>query len=118
MFRLSVARRVGVAAVAIVFGASSAWAFTAEQEAKLTASDAAGNDWLGWSVALSGDTALVGAYFDDNAGGTNAGSAYVFTRTGGVWTQQAKLTASDAAVGDIFGVSVALSGDTAVVGAR
>src|SRR5207244_2622086 len=64
------------------------------------------------SVAVSGDTALVGAY------GDNHGSVYVFTRAGGVWTQQAKLTASDGAVGDVFGYNVALSGDTALVGAR
>ncbi len=50
-------------------------------------------------------------------GGTDSGSAYVFTRTGGVWSQQAKLTASDLAYADYFGVSVAVSGDTAVIGA-
>jgi len=86
------------------------------QQAKLTAADAAAGDWFGYSVALSGDTAVVGAHQDDD-GGTTSGSAYVFVRSGGVWTQQAKLTAADAAAGDLFGYSVALSGDTAVVGA-
>jgi len=88
------------------------------QQAKLTASDAAGGDYFGWSVAVSGDTAVIGAVSDDHAGGTNAGSAYVFVRAGGVWTEQAKLTASDATSSDQFGVSVALSGDTVVVGAQ
>jgi len=86
------------------------------QQAKLTAADPAADDYFGYSVALSGDTAVVGAYADDD-GGTDSGSAYVFVRSAGVWTQQAKLTAADAASGDEFGISVALSGDTAVVGA-
>jgi hypothetical protein len=94
-----------------------AGALTAEQEAKLTASDAAVAEYLARSVAISGDTAVAGAPIDDHAGGTNAGSAYVFVRSGTGWSQQAKLTASDAAGGDWFGISVALSGDTAVVGA-
>ena len=68
-------------------------------------------------MALSGDTALVGAYRDDVGANTDQGSAYVFTRSGTTWTQQAKLTASDGAADDWFGYSVALSGDTALVGA-
>src|SRR5262245_2799498 len=87
------------------------------QQAKLIASDAAANDRFGTSVALSGDTAVIGAYLDDHAGGIDAGSAYVFVRSGSVWTQQAKLMASDAAANDWFGHSSALSGDTAMVGA-
>ena len=85
-------------------------------EAELTASDAAANDWFGWSVSVSGDTALVGAYGDDD-GGSASGSVYVFTRSGGVWSQQAKLTAADAAAVDYFGYSVSVSVDTALVGA-
>ncbi|WP_437895446.1 MYXO-CTERM sorting domain-containing protein [Sorangium sp. So ce124] len=86
------------------------------QQAKLLASDAAATDFFGDSVALSGDTALVGAYGHDDAGPV-AGSAYVFVRSAGVWTQQAKLVATDAAADKYFGTSVALSGDTALVGA-
>ena len=86
------------------------------EQAKLTASDAAALDKLGSSVALSGDTALVGAIFGDGAV-AGSGSAYVFVRSGTTWSQQAKLTASDAAVSDSFGESVALSEDTALVGA-
>ncbi|HKQ49833.1 MAG TPA: thrombospondin type 3 repeat-containing protein [Phycisphaerae bacterium] len=85
------------------------------EQAKLTAMDGAIGDAFGHSVSVSADTAVVGAWLDDHAGGSNAGSAYVFIRSGGVWTHQAKLTTSDAAW---FGYSVALSGDTALVGAR
>ncbi len=93
--------------------ANGAWT----EQAKLTASDAAASDAFGFSVSISGDTAIVGAYLDDHTGGSNAGSAYVFVRSGGVWTEQAKLTASDSAASDFFGLSVSISGDTAIVGA-
>jgi hypothetical protein len=88
------------------------------QQQKLTASDAASSDLFGNSVAVSGDTAVVGARGDDDAGGVNSGAAYVFVRSGTRWSQQQKLTASDAAPNDDFGLAVALSGDTAVVGAE
>ncbi|MCU0776062.1 MAG: choice-of-anchor D domain-containing protein, partial [Akkermansiaceae bacterium] len=102
--------------------AGSAYVFTRSgiswsQQAKLNPTDAAAGDWFGYSIALSGDTALVGAYFADTASGSNAGSAYVFVRSGTTWSEQAKLTAGDGAADDYFGRSVALSGDTALVGA-
>jgi hypothetical protein len=84
------------------------------QQAKLTASDGAAGDSFGVSVALSGTTAVVGAQGKNSS----TGAAYVFVRSGSTWTQQAKLTAADGAAGDSFGVSVALSGTTAVVGAN
>ena len=84
----------------------------------LVASDGAAEDYLGVSVALSGDTAVIGALDRDSAGKTDAGAAYLFTRSGGVWTQRQTLTAGDAATGDEFGLSVALSGGTALVGAK
>ena len=86
------------------------------QQAKLTASDGAADDFFGFSVSVSGDTAVVGARFEDDKG-SNSGSAYVFVRSGTTWTQQAKLTASDGAADDNFGDSVSVSGDTVVVGA-
>lgn len=89
---------------------------TWSQQAKLIATDAAANDQFGGSVAVDGDTAIVGAYLDDVGANTDQGSAYVFVRSGTTWTQQAKLIASDGAASDTFG-SVAVSGDTAVVGA-
>jgi len=89
------------------------------QQAKLTASDSASGLRFGSAVSLSGDgnTLLVGAR--GNASSVPAGAAYAFTRSGSTWTQQQKLTASDAATGDYFGTSAALSADglTAVVGA-
>ena len=84
----------------------------------LTASDGAAMDYFGFSVALSGDAALVGADKDDIGLTSDQGSAYVFTRSGGTtWTEQAKLTAADGETKDWFGTSVALSADTALVGA-
>ena len=87
------------------------------QQAKLTASDAASSDEFGISVAISGDTVVVGAKWDNAPALSNSGSAYVFVRSGSSWSQQAILTASDAASSDEFGISVAIHGDTVVVGA-
>src|SRR6266508_4063415 len=90
---------------------------TFTQHQKLEASDPAAFDGFGFSVAISGETVVVGALFDDGAAGLQQGSAYVFARSGGVWTQQQELLASDAAAGAVFGISVAISGETVVVGA-
>ncbi len=87
------------------------------QEAKLVPSDGGTEDNFGWSVALDGDVALVGAWADD-VNGTNTGSAYVFRFDGTNWTQEAKLLAGDRASYDEFGFSVSVSGDAALVGAR
>jgi len=98
-------------------GSGDALALLAVQQAQLTAGDGGGGDNFGWSVAVSGDTAVVGAYFDDVGANTNQGSAYVFVRSGTTWSQQAKLTAADGAGGDEFGWSVVIAGNTVVVGA-
>jgi hypothetical protein len=98
------------------------------QQAYLKASNTEASDAFGFSVAISGDTAVVGARFEDsNATGINgnqsdnsasaAGAAYVFVRNGAGWGQQAYLKASNAEVGDEFGYAVSISGDTIVVGA-
>ena len=88
------------------------------QQQKLTASDVVEADSFGISVSVSGNYAVVGAYGNDDAGTySNSGSAYIFVRSGTTWTQQQKLTASDAAASDAFGMSVSVSGDYAVVGA-
>jgi len=87
------------------------------EQAKLTASDGMAGDGLGFSIAIDGDTIVMGAYADDENGNIDSGSAFVFTRTGTVWTEQAKLTASDGAANDLFGNSVAIDGDTIVVAA-
>ena len=90
--------------------------------AKLTADDGAASDYFGVSVAISDGTIVVGAYLDDDKyKGPNSGSAYVFEKSDSSdatsWTQVAKLTADDGAASDYFGVSVAISDGTIVVGA-
>jgi hypothetical protein len=102
----------------------SAWS----QQAYLKASNTDANDHFGYSVSISGDTIVVGAYGESsNATGVNgdqtnnsasgAGAAYAFVRNGSTWSQQAYLKASNTGIGDFFGSWVAISGDTIVVGA-
>ena len=87
------------------------------QQQQLTAADGAALDQFGAAVAISGDTAIVGAPYDTVGANFHQGSVYVFTRSGNTWTQQAQLFANDGAAGDEFGWSVAIDGDTIVVGA-
>jgi hypothetical protein len=113
-----------------VTGSGSVYVFTRPsvdgtftQKSKLYASDAAASDNFGVSVSLHGNTALIGAWFDDGSTDnavSGSGSVYVFTRstTDGTFTEQFKLYASDAAENDFFGASVSLYGDTILVGAR
>ena len=82
------------------------------QQAKLVGSDAVTGDSFGGAVAIDGGTAVVGASAHNNF----LGAAYVFVRSGATWTQQAKLTASDAAANDQFGTSESMSGDTILTG--
>lgn len=86
------------------------------EEARLVPGDLADGDTFGWSVSMDGDLVVVGSTRDDDAG-ASSGSAYVFRREKGGWAEEAKLTASDAAEGDVFGVSVSLHGESVVVGA-
>jgi len=98
------------------------------QRAYLKSSNAEADDGFGMSVAMSGDTVVIGADGESsNATGVNgnqsnnsalySGAAYVFVRTGTTWSQQSYLKASNTGAGDYFGSSVAVSGDTVVVGA-
>jgi hypothetical protein len=87
------------------------------QQEKLLASDGAPEDNFGVMVSLSGDTALIGAFYD-NDNGAHSGSAYVYTRSGTTWTQQAKLLPLDGVADAQFGVATAISGDTAFIGAN
>jgi len=107
-------------------GSGSAYVFTDSgdawsQQAKLSGDDGDDGDTLGSSAALTGDgtTALVGAQNDEDPNGEAAGAAYVFTASGGAWSQQAKLSADDGDGNDGLGASVALSedGTEAIVGA-
>lgn len=86
------------------------------QQQRLTASDGASYDYFGYSVSVSGDTAVIGAWNKTIDSHQQQGAAYVFVRGGGVWTQQQELIASDAELDDGFGWSVSVSGDTAVIG--
>ncbi|WP_240657355.1 FG-GAP repeat protein [Pseudoalteromonas rubra] len=89
-----------------------------QQQAKLMASDAGKTDIFGVRVAISGDTALISARRDDVEHlGVDAGSAYIFERTGTRWTQAQKLTSPDGSADDRFGRGVALSGDIAIISA-
>ncbi|MCA9249794.1 MAG: FG-GAP repeat protein [Phycisphaerales bacterium] len=128
----SVLIAVAVVAAALVFGAATGRACAAdcnsngiedavelspgEQIAKLVANDASIDANFGNSVAMDGDTAIIGAWRDDE-NGSFSGAAYVFRDNGGSWQQVAKLTADDAVENNFFGVSVAISGNTVVVGA-
>ena len=92
---------------------------TINENVKLTASDGVQGDGFGADVSLSGDSALVGAFADDDNGFTS-GSAYYFKNLDdsvGAINENVKLTASDGASGNRFGISVSLSGDSALVGA-
>ena len=98
---------------------------TWSQQAKLTASDGEGSDYLGWSIAISSDGKhiIAGARYEDGGSGnplSNAGAAYIFSRSGSSWSQAKKLSASDATASDVFGYHTAISNDGTYVmaGAR
>ncbi len=116
----------GASGAAYVFFSSGG---TWSQQAYLKASNTGAGDAFGSALAIDGDTLLVGAIHEDSGatgvdgnqthnGFSNAGAAYVFTRSGSTWSQQAYLKASNTDSGDGFGWSVAVDGDTVVVGAR
>jgi uncharacterized repeat protein (TIGR02543 family) len=101
---------------------------TWNQQAYLKASNPQTGDYFGYSVAVSGNTAIIGAYGEDSsATGINsyqadnsaelAGAAYTFTRNEGLWSQLSYLKASNTDNGDYFGISVAISGNTTIIGA-
>ncbi|MCK4873235.1 MAG: hypothetical protein KAS72_10960, partial [Phycisphaerales bacterium] len=103
-----------LAAAASVLSTAPAHADFGDELFKLLPSDGAGSDEFGYSVAISGTTAIVGTRYDDD-NGIDSGSAYLFDTTTG--QQLFKLLASDGAEEDYFGHSVAISGTTAIVGA-
>jgi len=86
------------------------------QQTKLIPADGDAGDRFGHSVAISEHAAIVGAAMNDD-NGSETGSAYVFRFNGDDWTEEAKLLASDKQGGDWFGISVAIGGDVALVGA-
>ena len=99
------------------------------QQAYIKASNAEAGDEFGYSIALSGDTLAVGTRLEGSSakgvnrsesdnGAPSSGAVYVFTRSGGIWRQQAYLKASNTESGDEFGSPIALYGDTLAVGAH
>lgn len=88
------------------------------QQVELTPSDGDSYDRFGWSLAIDGERALIGAYNDEDPDGDSAGAAYVFERSAGTWRQQAKLTPDDGRSQAYFGRSVDLEDGTALIGAR
>lgn len=107
-------------AITVFTGAGSTWS----RQAVLTGSRGGANDQLGTAVAIAGDTIIGGAYLEDHDGTdpendnlANSGAAYVFVRSGTTWTEQAYLKAPTPEAGANFGASVAVDGDTALVGA-
>lgn len=103
-----------LAVIPLLFTASAA---PADPAHVLTAADGAALDNFGKSLAVSGDLAVVGADGDDDAG-DQSGSAYVYhVDPEGFWSQEAKLVASDADAGDLFGNAVAISGNLILIGA-
>ncbi|HLX84070.1 MAG TPA: choice-of-anchor D domain-containing protein [Terriglobales bacterium] len=103
----------GQGAVYVFVASGGKWT----QQAELTASNGVAGDYFGWSVALDGNTAVIGAYGKEIMGHAAQGAAYVFAESGGTWTQQAELTASDGIFNDEFGYSVGLNSSTIVIGA-
>ena len=101
-------KNAGQGAAYVFTGGGSVWS----QTAALVANDGAADDWFGYSVALSGSTAVVGAF--EKSGPLGPGAAYVFTNTNGAWSQQELLASAS---GQYFGHAVAASGTTALVGA-
>jgi len=83
------------------------------EQDKLLASDGAEYDRFSWCVSIDGDYALIGSPYEDN----KRGAAYVFKRDGNTWTEEQKLLASDGAASDLFGRSVSIDGDYALIGA-
>ena len=90
---------------------------TWSQTQELTAIDGVSNNYLGATVAMSGTTAMVSAFHRTVGSNANQGTVYIFSESGGAWSQSAELTASDGASGDLFGEGIALSGSVALVGA-
>ena len=91
--------------------------FVFADEQKLDPSNGEEGDRFGWSVATSGDYAVIGAPYAEVDGNVNKGAAYVFHRSGDTWSQQAELAASDDDPGEYFGTSVGISGEYIIVGA-
>ena len=113
--RLHSGRRCVLVAFVLGLGTAQSLAQCTEQQ-KLTASGADAGDWFGFSVSVSGDTALVGAQGFDCGARLGCGAAYVYRFDGNHWTQEQRLRGFDAGAGGSFGFSVSVDGEKVVVG--
>lgn len=109
--RLAIGQPSGAGFVQIWLRTTGTWAL----EDTVTASDAAAGDAFGYAVALDGDSLAVGARFGDGSQ-ANTGTAYVFTRSGSVWTEEARLFAASGQTSDTFGAAIDIDADTLAVG--
>ncbi len=116
MKREQMKRAIFVASLALLLGGTTVDAQVTEVQ-KLIAPDADSMDYFGEALAIDGNTLVVGVPQDTIGGNYAAGSAYVFVRSGGTWSFQAKLTAYDGKSADNFGFSVDIIGDLIAVGA-
>lgn len=114
--KFSLVSKISVLVVSIIIVIFGTTTVSAALEQKLTAVDFDNSDRFGDVVDVSGTYSVVGSSLDDDKG-TDSGSVYVYYFTGTSWKQHAKLTANDGSQGDNFGYSVAISGNTIVVGA-
>lgn len=106
------------AAAAVLLAALARPAAATFETASVTSDDIAAADDFGYGVALEGTTMAIGAPFADIGANANQGAVYIFEQVGGAWQQVQKLTAADGTANDLFGWSVAMSGDRLVVGAE
>jgi len=100
-----------------IFSATGLISLSWDAGNKIVAAVGGANEQFGWSVAIDSGTVVVGMPLDDNAGGADAGAAFIFRSVGGVWSEQQRFGAADRTTGDQLGLSVAISGDTIVCGA-
>lgn len=107
------AQSEGDGAVEVWLRTGNTWAL----QQRLVSGDAGTNEQFGWSVAISGDTLVVGSPLAD-ASGSDSGSVFVYTRSAGVWTLQTQLTSATVDSNDNFGFAVAIEGDTLIASAR
>lgn len=86
------------------------------EQTKLTASDGEAGDRFGQAVSIDGNYIVIGSYWDQVGSNINQGSAYVFLRSGTVWSEQAKLIADDGMAADLYGYAVDIDGDYIIIG--
>lgn len=116
MHSISFRSCIGIGLLALV-GAVQSATITETSQLLPGAGEGAAADRLGHAVAVSADTAVVGAPLANEGSASDAGSAYVYIKDNGVWVRQAQLVPPSPSNGLVFGIAVAISGDTLAIGA-